>query len=297
MYTRLVIALDGSEPAEKVFSYARFFAQALDIPVELLKPIDANMILTLPDRRGRQSVKLVLAEKDRRSMDYLCMVTRSFDPVGAKCIADLENPGNVVIETAADDGGTIIGVCTYSHSTIHRWLFRSGWEDLRGASRHLLFIRFSQNNAALQNTLPKRVVVPLDGSDLAEKVLPHVAHLAKKMRLDVILMRVLAPPVSFVSAGYWPDMGTFTSLLEPEVHYLAKKVNQLKEQGVSNVSSVVLYGYIPGEIIRTAAKNPHSLIVMSMHGRFGVRRWFGITERIACYSAAPVLVIRFPDVA
>ena len=295
-YTRLLIPLDGSTQAEQVLSHARFFARALNSPVELLEVINPDIIANLSDPKQGRPFEIVLSERRRTCTDYLNTIAGSFDSVTSKCIVESGNPEKVVIERAATDHSTLIAMSSSDRSRImRRWLFGNLPENiLRSGTNHLLLVHASDQDDALLYATPKRVVVPLDGSRLAEKVLPYVAHLARKMQLEVILLRVLAFPVSIAAVGYWPDSGAFTSLLEPEGEYLAKKATQLKEKGLENVISIVKCGYIPGEIFRLVRTSPDSFVVMCTHGRSGIKSWAfeSVAERVARRSTAPMLIIQ-----
>jgi nucleotide-binding universal stress UspA family protein len=79
--------------------------------------------------------------------------------------------------------------------------------------------------------------------------------------------------------------------------YLAGKVEQLRAQGLANLSSKVIDGGVDGaagEIIDFAQKIPGSLIAMTSHGQTGIGRWLigSVTERVAGHSTTPVLVTR-----
>jgi len=71
-------------------------------------------------------------------------------------------------------------------------------------------------------------------------------------------------------------------------------VQQLEAEGLDKISYVMLEGDAAGEIIDMAQKTPDNLVAMCTHGRSGVGRWVlgSITDRVVCYSADPVLVIR-----
>jgi nucleotide-binding universal stress UspA family protein len=141
----------------------------------------------------------------------------------------------------------------------------------------------------------KKVIVPLDGSPLAEKVLPHVADLAKKMQLEVVLFRAYALPPAISPDEY----GTYTDELINQLEagakdYLREKIGELQQMGVQNISSIMQLGYGAEEIIALARKTPDNFIAMSTHGRSGVTRWVlgSVTERVVRHSGDPVLIIR-----
>jgi hypothetical protein len=112
----------------------------------------------------------------------------------------------------------------------------------------------------------KSVVVPLDGSELAESVLPTVAELAKKLSLEVVLFRAYNIPYNaYASAEGYAAIDyeeLLASMREEAVSYLEKKVEAVKKMGVNKVSCIVKEGFAADEIIATESKTPVSLIAM-----------------------------------
>jgi nucleotide-binding universal stress UspA family protein len=144
----------------------------------------------------------------------------------------------------------------------------------------------------------KSIVVPLDGSNLAETVLPEVVELAKKINLEVILTRAYELPMSAyygTEDAYLVNYEAFHKQIRDEAGgYLENKVGELKGLGLDKVSSVLLEGSGAEEIITLARTTPENLIAMCSHGRSGVQRWVlgSVTEKVVRHSGDPVLVIR-----
>ena len=94
-------------------------------------------------------------------------------------------------------------MATHGRSGLDRWLLGSVAEKvLRGASNPLLLVRAKEEKSpAWEMATLKRVIVPLDGSELSERILPWVQALAKNLDLDVILLGVYGSPVRGASAG------------------------------------------------------------------------------------------------
>lgn len=303
MYTRLLIPLDGSTLAEQILPYARFLARALKIPVELLEVIDPEVIGALSGSKqdrladivGRPA-DIVLAEKKQASLTYLDTIVRSFAFSAVKCVVESGKPEDVVIERAAAERGTLIAMTTHGRSGLQRWLLGSVTEKvLRGSTSHLLVVRASDQPGALAEAEFKKVVVPLDGSDIAEKVLPYVVDLAGKMRLEVILVRAYMLSPTVAGEDYGSYLGELTDALEAEARdYLASKVKELNAEGLENVSSVVEFGYGAEKIIELAQKTPDNFVAMCTHGRSGIKAWAlgSVTEKVVRHSGEPVLVIR-----
>jgi len=96
----------------------------------------------------------------------------------------------VLIEHAAADKATLIVMATHGRCGIQRWLLGSVADKvLHGATNHVLLVRTTEQGKTSGEAVLKTVVVPLDGSPLAEQVLPYVTDLAKRLKLQVILTR------------------------------------------------------------------------------------------------------------
>jgi nucleotide-binding universal stress UspA family protein len=143
----------------------------------------------------------------------------------------------------------------------------------------------------------KSVIVPLDGSELAESVLPAVVELAKTMNLEVLLIRVFDIPATLYGGQgrYGIDYDAIRKQFSLEAHdYLEKKAEDLRRLGLDKVSLVCPRGYSADEILILGRQNPDSFIAMCTHGRSGVTRWAlgSVTENVVRHSDNPVLIIR-----
>jgi len=298
MYTRVLIPLDGSKVAGQVLPYARFFARRLKIPVELLGVIDPDSVAPILDPATGHYVDTVVAERQRNSASYLRAIAPLLNGVTVRCAVEKGKPEEVVIEKAAADKETLIAMATHGRSGVQRWLLGSVAEKvLRGATNHLLLVRASNEGKIVGEANLKTVVVPLDGSKLAEKVLPYVVYLANAMNLEVILVRAYALPMSayYDTEDYVPNYeGRSAQLKEEAREYLELKVNELKKQGLEKVSSALFEGSGADKIIELAQKTPDNFIAMCTHGRSGIKRWVlgSVTEKVVRHSGDPVLVIR-----
>lgn len=142
----------------------------------------------------------------------------------------------------------------------------------------------------------KRIVVPLDGSKLAEEVLTHVRALASCLGSEIILVRITTyPSYEYLLA----DPSVATSLqksLEGEAgEYLGGLVDSLHRAGFQAQAEVITVGGpVADAIIAFAHKVQADLIAMSTHGRTGPSRWFlgSVADRVVRGAGVPVLMIR-----
>jgi nucleotide-binding universal stress UspA family protein len=236
------------------------------------------------------------------SAEYLQRLTSSFPaPVKVVPLVEVGKPAETIVNHAAADSGALIAMATHGRSGFQRWVLGSvAGKVLHAARNPLLLIRPSGSPARIQETaLLKAIVVPLDGSALAETVLPHAVDLAKKMKSEIVLLRAYALPLSmyYGSEDYVPNIDELTGQLRLEAkEYLESKVDELKGKGIEKISSVLMEGMGAAEIIDYAQKTPDNLVAMCTHGRSGVRRWVmgSVTERVVQNSGDPVLIIRAP---
>ena len=300
MYTRMLIPLDGSKLAENVLPYARALAGALDLRIELLSVVDSMDFARTSHAGHVRSVDPIIEATVRQGEQYLENVARSFTGTTIdNCVVERGQADQIIIEKAARDKGTLIGMATRGRSGIHRWLMGSVAEKvLRGATNPLLLVRGDEEGKSDGAATLKSIIVPLDGSNRAEAVLPPAIDLAKKLSLEIVLTRAYQIPMSAYAgadAAYLPNHDALLTLVREETGvYLEAKVNELKQNGIEKVSSILLVGSGADEIIDLARKTPDNLIAMCTHGRSGVERWAlgSVTEKVVRHSGDPVLVVR-----
>ena len=299
MYTKILIPLDGSKTAEKVLPYARFLAGSLKLPVELLAVVDIVEMATHISADRARYLDTMIEDSVRNSEQYLKGVAGTFPGVNTKCTLEKGKAEQMIVETAAADKGTLVTMATHGRSGMNRWLLGSVTEKvLRGATNPMLLIRATEAGKTDGEATLKSIVVPLDGSELAEGVLPAVAELAKTLKLGVVLFRAYSIPTSAYAGGEGYYAVNYEELLtamrEEAVDYLEKRTEAVKKLGIANVSYVAKEGFAADEIISLARKSPDNLIAMCTHGRSGVKRWVlgSVTETVVRHSADPVLVLR-----
>ena len=141
----------------------------------------------------------------------------------------------------------------------------------------------------------KKILVPLDGSELAESVLMHAVPLAKMIDAEIALFRVVALPVSaFMTVGE-PQLtvGMREDAEADALEYLNGVAAKLRAEGIKATAEIG--NGIVAETIRDYAKKTHTdLIAMSTHGRGGLARLMigSVADQLVRDSHLPVLLIR-----
>ena len=153
----------------------------------------------------------------------------------------------------------------------------------------------------------KKIMVPLDGSELAECVLPHVKSFVTGCQVGaIILTRVIeAAPISYRDA-YEKDELDLTKVEEQTKKieakrkssaekYLKEMATRIGQEGIV-LQTEVIVGKVADILVDFAESNDIDLILIATHGRSGVSRWVrgSIADRILRASSVPVLMVRAP---
>jgi nucleotide-binding universal stress UspA family protein len=142
-----------------------------------------------------------------------------------------------------------------------------------------------------------KILVPLDGSELAECVLPYVEDIAKLRNSRVEAAFVVEHyEMPFYGAVVYDEENLKEieqSAKKGAKHYMGTVKKRLMASGIDS-EIVVLEGKIADTLVDYASNNGFDLIVMATHGRSGLARWVvgSIADKILHHSPIPVLLIR-----
>jgi nucleotide-binding universal stress UspA family protein len=144
----------------------------------------------------------------------------------------------------------------------------------------------------------QKILIPLDGSELAECSLQHAKAIAQGCNVsDVIVLRVIEPlSTQTLSALAEAGDGSIRKAEEQNRQdaegYVLKVTNNLRTQGIAS-QAVTVEGRGAEEILSYTEKNNVDLIVMSTHGRSGLSRFFfgSVAEKVSRHSRVPVLLL------
>jgi len=138
-----------------------------------------------------------------------------------------------------------------------------------------------------------RILLPLDGSPLAEQALPHAAALAETFQAELILLKVL-PPVPGKLHLYREALRIAEELRrEMAGMYLDRVALSIQERDKPTQVEII-DGYPHAEIVQFAEKENVDLIVICTRGQSGLSRWLmgSVADRVARGVSVPVLLVR-----
>jgi nucleotide-binding universal stress UspA family protein len=143
-----------------------------------------------------------------------------------------------------------------------------------------------------------QLLVPLDGSDFAEKALAQAAELAHKFGSCITLMTVVPPP-QLAAGGFIPDSAELYQRLrsascDEAMSYLMQRAAKLRKDGLTVAIRVVEGEPVAECILKAGEDGVIDTIVMCTHGRSGIRRWvFGsVAEKVLRHTHLPVVLVR-----
>ena len=289
----MLVPLDGSSLSEVVFPYAKDLAGRLGLDIVLFHVHSSRENQTLPLHQAYIEQKTQVMKRQLRDWQKKLGVGLEDRKLEVRGELTTGYPPEEIIGYAEKNNVDLILMATHGRSGIRRWVLGSVADKvLCVSSIPIWLIRASTAETVTYDRWPQRtLLVPLDGSVLAEKVLPHVKALAKQPGsppVDVVLLRVTETPTT--SGHYFRNIPEKREDIE---QYLAGIETRLKNSGL-RVKSQISSGEPAEQIINYGQGNPFSIIVMSTHGHSGMSRWFygSIATRVLEHAANPIFLVR-----
>jgi len=289
MFDLILVPLDGSEPAEAARAVA-----------ELIPSRRVRLLTVEPDTKGPMLVSAPEWEAWRtgREREGQTSLERAAEPLrrqgrAVETAVAFGDAADRIILAAADADLIVMG--SHGRGGGGRVLYGSVADRVvRHATVPTLIVRGGERPAAAPPL--SRLVVPLDGSPLAERALPVAASLANDLGLPIHLVRVVdfAMVKATVQAGV--RAATASAQAQEAVRheaedYLAAQALQLRNRDLA-ATSEVRTGAPAAELLD--AIRPGDLVVLTTHGRGGLRRWLlgSMAEKLVRLASTPVLLMR-----
>jgi nucleotide-binding universal stress UspA family protein len=219
--------------------------------------------------------------------------------VKVESVVAIGDPAEEILRTADERAVDLLVLANHGRGAVGRWAFGSVADRVsRSAKVPVMIVRPGGNDGAGRpSEVTRRVMVPLDGSELAARAVPVAASLAKRLDVPVLLVDVIdttraVSPLFASGAAY--SQGFFdeiqTELRTEAERALAAASESLKESGVE-VRSRVLDGS-PADALLDLME-PSDVVVLTSHGRSGVRRWLlgSVAEKLVRQGVAPIMLV------
>ena len=294
MIEKVLVPLDDSELTEAILPYVTQLTSGLGVPMLLLTVVD----WTFPGGRGRSSLYGPLYEpamtKARTRLRVVAdRLTR--DGVHVETMVSTGRPSEEIVRIAEQKGCGLIAMSTHGRNMISRAILGSVTDQVVHSST-VPVLTLTREKAEIfrdRDTTLDTMTVPLDGTEFAERVLPHVEELSQKLSMKIHLVRVVEPLHLFWMDHVPPGLEDEQELIEAEARaYLESIAQGLREKGL-DVECDVLIGHPATSLIDLALKEPRDLVALATHARSGIKRWAigSVAEALVRGTGDPVLLV------
>lgn len=299
MFKKVLIPLDGSPFAEGVLTYIPLFVSE-ETELSLLQVVvPQNSYYYMASADGMVIPPPLDVERLEEDVQrYLKGIKGELRGMGYRANAQVAN-GDVaaaICDRADAQEADLIAMTTHGRSGVSRWLLGSIAERvIRNAKQPILLVRTETQKCS--QTAIQRILVPLDGSELAEVALPHAQRLAQDHGASLLLVQSIEPVEQMSMEPMTMTMDFQLEISENwrkvAQHYLEGIQQQLEREGLSS-DTLVVDGAPANAILDLAEAQKVDLIAMSTHGRSGLNRWvFGsVADKVLRHAKCPLLVIR-----
>jgi len=298
MYKVIMAPTEGSDNERAAISVALKLAQRFDADLRLVRVQTAPLVIETVARPP------VLAITEQTLLDERLARLHKLEALGTECRA----LGEIRVMTALEDGPVaptlrdyskkfsvdLIVMSSHSRGGVKRITLGSVTDYLiRHTNTPVLVVKppASFIGATPEQTF-SRIVVPLDGSALAEQILPEVAALASRLNSTVSLLQVLTPVTYSQKEIMQPGLPWWDSDIAIADAYLTRAASYLTEQGLTVSKDVVLSDDIATAILDYSARTRADLIAIATSGSGGMSRFvFGtVADEVTRKSTSSLLV-------
>jgi nucleotide-binding universal stress UspA family protein len=308
MFRSLLVPLDGSTFGEHALPWALSIARRAGAALRLIH-VHSPLAIAYPEAVPvDESVEIHLKQQQLAYLHGIVQRLRDVSDVAATCEL-LEGGIAESIRVAAESTGTdLVVMTTHGRSPLGRfWLGSVADALVRELSMPVLLVRPHETAPDLRREpLLKHLLLPLDGSPLAEQIIEPALALGRLMDADFTLLRVIKPPTppSYSLEGaslgekvqsVLDQMERLQQQLQKEAAaYLERVAERLRQQSLSVQTRVAVEHQPAVAILEEAVPPAIDLVALETHGRRGLSRLFlgSVADKVIRGTSVPVLVQR-----
>ncbi len=290
MFRKILIPLNGSKEASAILPYVSQLAKGLDAQLLLLSVVDGSTT-----EASRSYFSSLMEQTEEGARNRLDPVLTRLAEDGIEATAEVTS-GKVeaeIVGTAERTGCDVIAMSTGGRSFRGGILGSVAEAVLHSSRLPVLTVSPAKAEEYGQGTAITRIVAPLDGSDLAEDALPYVEYAARKLELDVLLVRVVKPGRMFWMDEFPPGLDEEQRRIDQQAEsYLKGVAGRLGSHGLA-VETRVSEGHPVTALAELAHEPTNDLIVLATHSRAGISRWAlgSVAAAIVKSAGEPVLIV------
>jgi nucleotide-binding universal stress UspA family protein len=311
MFKKILVPLDGSVEAETVLPYVRDIASRFNSDVDILaigvgsRRRRVNQLLDTyihhaVEHLQKESIScrsvVIYNGREEEIIDYT-EITLPRQNLKARGTVLYGGPADEILSYTSRRHIDLIIMATHGVTGLRRWWLGSVSEKIVTHSiTPILLIHSKQKNELDRERKAtfKRILAPLDGSDIGEAALMHSVELAQKTGSHLTLLHVIPEVHSIESRILGQEFNKFVKAMnDAGQEYLDKVSARLKEKGIENITRIA-HGDPAEIIVDTAIHENADLIAMSTHGRSGIARWVlgSVADKIIHESRLPMWLVR-----
>lgn len=290
MFRHILVPLDGSVLAERALAPAASIAEAMSAKLTLLRVIPQFAILAADPMLYEEMNRLGAEE----SLSYLRSQADALDlSVPIEVVSETGQPADTIIQFAEGHQVDLIMISSHGRSGVNRWIYGSVAERiLRQAPCATSIINA---RVVREPTKERKILVPLDGSALAERALKPAQELAVAIGADLHLLRVTTSAHRMLETPSMREV--FDDIAQHETEeaeaYLRSKHSETID-GHMFYEVEVANETVAATIVDFAADHQIDMIIMSSHGRTGLQRWVygSVAEKVLRTACCATMIIR-----
>src|SRR6185295_11104395 len=304
MYRNIMVPTDGSGFDREAIRVALRLAERSDAKIRLVRVLSQGSFFGMAAAAEGTSIAadVVRSERDRALSELYALAAECRATTNADIGVDLHaGPVTDVLEGYAKRHEfDLIVMSTHGRTGISRLAWGSVTESLiRHTGIPVLVVKPPSSYLNPRVTeMFRRILVPLDGSALAEQALPRAVELAKLEGAEIILLRVLTPqayPPRAIEAYHPSWLDRQVSHAE---HYLFDVAERIRTHNIPTMTDIVISEDVSAAIVDFAERQRAEVIAIATHGRGGAARvLYGSVAEAVIRSANACVLVRRPELA
>jgi nucleotide-binding universal stress UspA family protein len=299
-FRSILVPVDGSRLAEQAIPVALAIAERAhsNLRLVLVHQIHQPRVLMEPAHIYIRT-EAALQQSER---DYLTsLVSRVRERMGraVSCAILKGRAGVTLAEYIKEASPDLVVMTTHGYGGVRRaWLGSVADQLIRSLDVPILLIRADHSKPAATSVDFTKILVPLDGSPLAEAVLEPAAALARLWDAEISLMQIVQP-VFLATDPMLPLPSSYDEQLTAKERdaageYVQAVAERLRDEGVKASGVAVLGDGVADELLCIVRPGRIGLVAMATHGRGGLRRFVlgSVADKLARAMEVPLLVVR-----
>lgn len=301
-YRRALVPLDGSDLARSALPLATSLSRLYDGEVSLLSVIgddDGPSAANGGGGSGQDAVAQAVTPARAQAQEYLRGVASEVRAQGITVSETIRvgDPATEIVAMSRERSADVIVMATRGRSGLVRGLLGSVTDRvIHSSSTPVLMVPAQAHAVIADRWLPRNVIVPLDGSELAEVALAHAESLCDAAGAGLMLLRAVSFPAVYATDPYGGTSAATIGMIEAEQdetrQYLAAIAGRASAGGCK-AGVRVGTGHPRSEIVALAEELPDAIVVMTTRGATGLTRWVvgSVADTVIRSAPVPVLVI------